>query len=421
MGLYVNTNIAAMNAYRNLSSSNDAMTQSLQRLSSGYRINSAADDAAGLAISEGLQSQVGGLTQAVQNTQDATSVVQTAEGALNETTSILQRMRDLSVQASNSGSLNSTATASIQKEIVQLKQEIDRIANTTTFNGTNLLNGSFAGNFQVGANAGQTINVTIGTAMNSTGLGVAGVDVTALGAYASASAAASGAVVASAATTSAAGKLYFQSASGAGNDLAAGSGTSAYTHLTGTITFAGKSLDLSSVDYSSVAASTVATAASGALSVLNAAAAAVWGTAASAAFSASGTTGLNFTAFAATGYTATTGFATTANAGDIANATPTFSGGSGASNAITAIDAAITQVSSVRADLGAKQNRFEHTINNLNTTIENTTASESRIKDTDMASEMTKFTQNQVLVQAGTAMLAQANQSTQSILKLLQG
>src|SRR5689334_14993368 len=164
MGLSVNTNIAAMNAYRNLSATNDSMSQSLQRLSSGYRINSAADDAAGLAISEGLQSQVGGLTQAVRNTQDATSVVQTAEGALNETTSILQRMRDLSVQASNSGSLNSTATASIQKEIVQLKQEIDRIAGTTTFNGTKLLDGNFSKAFQVGANAGQTITVAVGSA-----------------------------------------------------------------------------------------------------------------------------------------------------------------------------------------------------------------------------------------------------------------
>ena len=118
----------------------------------------------------------------MRNTQDGTSVVQTAEGALNESTSILQRMRDLSVQASNSGSLNTTATASIQKEIGQLKQELDRISNTTTFNGTKLLDGTFNGTFQVGANAGQTINVTVGTAMGSTGLGVGGVDVTAVGA-----------------------------------------------------------------------------------------------------------------------------------------------------------------------------------------------------------------------------------------------
>src|SRR4051812_13930832 len=167
MGMSVNTNTAAMNAYRNLSVTNNQMSKSLERLSSGFRINRAADDAAGLAISEGLRSQIGGLTQAVRNTQDGTSVVQTAEGALNETTSILQRMRDLSVQASNSGSLNSAATASIQKEIVQLKQELNRISSTTTFNGTKLLDGKFASNFQVGANAGETINVTIGTSMGS--------------------------------------------------------------------------------------------------------------------------------------------------------------------------------------------------------------------------------------------------------------
>ena len=175
MGLSVNTNIAAMNAYRNLSTTNSAMSKSLERLSSGFRINRAADDAAGLAISEGLRSQIGGLTQAVRNTQDGTSVVQTAEGALSESTSILQRMRDLSVQASNSGSLNATATSSIQKEMGQLKQELDRISNTTTFNGTNLLDGTYNKAFQVGANAGQTINVAIGSAghgMDSTGLGV---------------------------------------------------------------------------------------------------------------------------------------------------------------------------------------------------------------------------------------------------------
>src|SRR4051812_22899852 len=157
------------------------MNKSLERLSSGYRINKAADDAAGLAISEGLRSQIGGLTQAVRNTQDGTSVVQTAEGALSESTSILQRMRDLSVQASNSGSLNTTATGAIQKEIGQLKQELDRISNTTTFNGTKLLDGSFNKAFQVGANAGETISVGIGSVgkgMDSTGLGVQAVDVT---------------------------------------------------------------------------------------------------------------------------------------------------------------------------------------------------------------------------------------------------
>src|SRR5687768_2786005 len=160
------------------------MSKSLEKLSSGFRINRAADDAAGLAISEGLRSQIGGLKVAVRNTQDGISVVQTAEGALTETHSILQRMRDLSVQAGNSGGLNDDAKGNIQSEIVQLKSELDRIANTTTFNGKKLLDGSFTSTFQVGANAGETIAVNIGTAMGSVGLGVDGVDVSAAGAYA---------------------------------------------------------------------------------------------------------------------------------------------------------------------------------------------------------------------------------------------
>ena len=432
MGLYVNTNIAAMNAYNNLSRTNDALNRSLQRLSSGYRINSAADDAAGLAISEGLQSQIGGLTQAVQNTQDATSVVQTAEGALNESTSILQRMRDLSVQASNSGSLNSTATASIQKEVVQLKQELDRIATTTTFNGTKLLDGNFAGSFQVGANAGQTITVSIGSTnhgMDSTGLGVSAVDVTSKGAYAASGASGTaGTGYVTAASSGAASTLVF-TASGS-DGFGASASQSTYQALTGTVTFAGKTLDLSSVDYSNVAGLSGSAAASQAVTDLNTAAQATWGSAAAGAFASGGsgaTSKVTFTGFAQTGYTGAAGVATPAAGSgpvtqqDLANATVSFAQGSGASAAITAIDTAITQVSSVRADLGAKQNRFQHTINNLSTTIQNTTASESRIKDTDMASEMTKFTQAQVLTQAGTAMLSQANQSTQSILKLLQG
>ena len=183
MGLVVNTNIAALNSYRNLSVTDGQMNKSLEKLSSGFRINRAADDAAGLAISEGLRSQIGGLKVAVRNTQDGISVVQTAEGALTETHSILQRMRDLSVQASNAGGLNDDAKGNIQSEIGQLKSELDRIANTTTFNGKKLLDGSFTANFQVGANSGETIGVSVGTAMGSTGLGVTGVDVTATGAY----------------------------------------------------------------------------------------------------------------------------------------------------------------------------------------------------------------------------------------------
>src|SRR3712207_4537708 len=235
MGMSVNTNIAAMNAYRNLSVTNDAMSKSLERLSSGYRINKASDDAAGLAISEGLRSQIGGMTQAVRNTQDGTSVVQTAEGALSTTTSILQRMRDLSVQASSTGSLNDDAKSSIQKEMSQLKSELTRIADTTTFNGTKLLDGNYKGTFQVGANAGETISVNVGKAASAKGLGVDGVDVTAQGKYTAASAAAAGKVnVSTAASTSASAVLTFTSTTGSNFSGASGDATD-FEGLTGQI------------------------------------------------------------------------------------------------------------------------------------------------------------------------------------------
>src|SRR5919199_1112115 len=248
VGLRVNNNIAALNAYRNLSVTDGQMSKSLEKLSSGYRINRAADDAAGLAISEGLKSQIGGLTVAVRNTQDGISVVQTAEGALTETHSILQRMRDLSVQASNSGSTNTNALQNIQSEIGQLKSELDRISGTTNFNGQNLLDGSYNKTFQVGANAGQTISVSIGApgkGMDSTGLGVAGVDVTKVGTYGS-----SAVTVATAAAdaTAAVLKITHQGS----DDFGSASGTVAsFKNLTGTISFGGKTFDLGSVDYTS--------------------------------------------------------------------------------------------------------------------------------------------------------------------------
>jgi flagellin len=294
MGLRINNNIAAFNAYRNLSVTDGMMAKSLEKLSSGYRINRAADDAAGLAISEGLRSQIGGLKVAVRNAQDGISVVQTAEGALSETQNILQRMRDLAVQAANDGSQNTTAQAAADTEYQQLNAELDRIANTTSFNGKNLLAGSYAGIFQVdsGTGTGSTITIDVttatGGALDSTKVTITGLD-------------------------------------SAG--LALGPTATSPTDLT------------------------------------------------------------------------TTGNATVA---------------------IGALDTALKDVSTVRATLGAYQNRFEHTINNLNVAVENLTASESRIRDVDMASEMVNFTKNQILTQAGTAMLAQANQAPQSVLKLLQ-
>jgi flagellin len=283
MGLRINQNIAAMNSYRNLSVTDGQMAKSLEKLSSGFRINRAADDAAGLSISEGLRSQVGGLKVAVRNAQDGVSVVQTAEGALTETHAILQRMRDLAVQAANGGAQDTDAQAASYTEYTQLAQELDRISDTTQFGSQKLLDGAYKGTFQVGHLDGQTISVDLSTtALDSSGLGV----------------------------------------------------------------------DTTTVKWTGGADST-------------------------------------------------------------ANATA-------ASTAITAIDTAIKTVSTTRANLGAVQNRFEHTINNLNVAVENLSASESRIRDTDMAAEMMQFTRAQILSQAGTAMLAQANQAPQGVLRLLQ-
>lgn len=282
MGLQINQNVAALNAYRNLSVTDGQLSKSLERLSSGLRINRAADDAAGLAISEKLRGQVKGLNQAVANAQNGISLIQTAEGALNESHSILQRMRELAVQSANDTN-TSADRAQIQKEVDQLASELTRISDTTEFNTKKLLDGSFTGaQFQIGANADQTLSVSIG-AMDAANLGVGTLD---------------------------------------------------------------------------------------------------------------GVTGV------------TTGLDVSTDAGT-------------ASTAITTIQTAIDSVSSQRSTLGAVQNRLDHTINNLNVAAENLTASESRIRDTDMAKEMTSFTRAQILSQAGTAMLAQANQVPQNVLRLL--
>jgi len=269
----INTNIAAYNAFRNLNMTNDNLSKSLEKLSSGYRINRAADDAAGLVISQSLRAQVSGLNVAVRNAQDGVSVVQTAEGSLNEVAAMLNRMRDLAVQASNTGSTDATAAAAAQSEIDALTAEITRVSQQTSFGTNTLLDGAFVKVFQIGANAGQYLTVSLGTSLNASALGVSAL-----------------------------------------------------------------------------------------------------------------------------------GVASTASA----------------SAAITAIDAAIATVSTTRASLGAFQNRFQSVINGLQVSVENLSASESRIRDTDMASEMVNFTKQQILMQAGTAMLAQANQIPQTVLKLLQ-
>ncbi|MEX5720726.1 flagellin N-terminal helical domain-containing protein [Geodermatophilus maliterrae] len=393
MGLRVNTNIAALNSYRNLSATDTQMGKSLEKLSSGLRINRAADDAAGLAISEGLRSQIGGLKVAVRNTQDGISVVQTAEGALTETHSILQRMRDLAVQASSDGGLNADAKSAIQSEMGQLKSELNRIADTTQFNGNKLLDGTYTGkSFQVGANQGETITVGVSTAMNITGLGVAGVSVTA----GTALSATTDEPVIGDTTAAGAGSITIGTAQLDTLDE--------LKNLNGTITIGDKSLDLATVKLTGATADAQR---ADLVTKLNT----FFG-----AGTAAGTTAASN--LVVTGAAAASASETAQQAADRA---VVFSASTGADGAITAIENAIKTVSTVRADLGAVQNRFEHTINNLNVAVENLSASESRVRDTDMAQEMVSFTRSQILSQAGTAMLAQANQSSQGVLQLLRG
>lgn len=271
MGMFINTNVGAINANRNLSFNNTQMSKTMEKLSSGYRINRAADDAAGLAISEKMIYQINGLNQAQRNAQDGISLLQTAEGDLTEVHSMLQRMNTLANQASN-GTYQDEDRSNLQQEVDQLVSEINRITGNSNFNGVKLLDGSQTSvTFQIGVTANEQLEVQL-SSMKAGDLSISGL---------------------------------------------------------------------------SIATASEATA------------------------------------------------------------------------ALSTIKAAIETVSTRRADLGAYQNRLEHTINSLGVTSENLSAANSRIKDADMATEMTAFTKNQILVQAGTAMLAQANSAPQAVLKLL--
>jgi flagellin len=346
------------------------MSKSLEKLSSGFRINRAADDAAGLAISEGLRSQVGGLKTAVRNAQDGVSVVQTAEGALTEVHSVLQRMRDLSVQAANDSN-NGAARTSIADEVESLRSELGRISQSTNFNGKKLLDGN-AGtmNFQVGADgsADSTIAVDLGSVN--------------IAAVASTLSAGGGSSYAVATPTLVAGNLAFTAGSSSATVAMGAAGT--YD----TVQEVADKLNSDSGFGASFSASVDK---DNKLVVR----------------SKSGTAMTN------------TSPGTGAAAGAAVTGGLLFGTAADAKAAITAIDAQIQSVSSSRGKLGSYQNRLEHTINNVNVAIENLSSSESRIRDTDMAQEMMSYTRSQILTQAGTAMLAQANQSQQGVLSLL--
>jgi flagellin len=377
----INQNISALNAYRNLTVTNNSLTKSMEKLSSGLRINRAADDAAGLAISEKMRGQIRGLNQAVRNAQDGISLIQTAEGALNETHSILQRMRELAVQ-----SANDTNTAAdrweIQKEINQLSEELTRIANTTEFNTKNLLGGNFEGTFQIGANKDQNITLQIG-GMTSSHLG------TVVSGYAAAVNPVDSVLTGASNITPASGKAILGGAYDVSLETGSASGNIKITVVIKNT--AGSSVTLTG---SAGVASGILTAKNGSYSIdFTWSGTAVAGTSAKLYIVGRDENGNN------------QGISVITQAD--------------ANRAITIINNAIEAVSAERSKLGAYQNRLEHTIANLGTAAENLTAAESRIRDLDMAQEMMAFTRNQILSQAGTAMLAQANAQPQTVLQLL--
>ncbi|GKT24209.1 flagellin [Acidovorax sp. SUPP3334] len=409
MASTINTNIASLNAQRNLGMSAASLTTTMQRLSSGLRVNSAKDDAAGLAIAERMNTQVKGLAVASRNANDGISLAQTAEGALGKVGDMLQRMRELAVQASNA--TNSKADrAALQSEVKQLTDEIDRVSKQTSFNGQKILDGSFAGAlFQVGANSGD--NVTLGALADTRASGLSSIM------YSSTSTAI--AIDASDASISA-----FGSAIPAGG-LTIQIGTASAIDL-GSIKAAGSGIERLGQVISAINNKTADT-----------------GVTAFLTKNDDGSYGLEFASSKLTNavppvpetvaFGGTTGF-TVADTGftppTLANATGTGQKGIDSVNvgtqseawvALKKIDSAIDQVNSARADLGALQSRFENAIANIDIQGENMAAARGRIVDADFAKETANLSRTQILQQAGTAMVAQANQLPQQVLKLLQG
>ncbi len=468
----INTNIMSLNAQRNLSSSQGSLATSMQRLSSGLRINSAKDDAAGLAISERMNAQVRGLNVAARNANDGISLSQTAEGALGQIGNNLQRIRELAVQSRNATNSASDRSA-LDAEVQQLKDEIQRVANQTSFNGLNILDGSFTAQaFQVGANQGQTISVdeiananidSLGswTSASVTGTAVAGaltageltIDGIAVGAAARDAKEQAAAINA----------IYDQTGVSATATSTTGALGAFTTTAGGTYSLSVEGVNLATNVAAGFTAGNLDTAISAAADTLAAAGVTYTGTAAAGTLTFSRADGANIDIVETWGAGVTAGgFADQANdptAGNSATNTYygtlsltsfnensfTIAGGTdagltngvatvttttgfesenvltaeNADKMIVAMDAALTAVNSARAELGALQNRFESVISNLNTTSENLSASRGRIVDADFAKETANLSRAQILQQAGTAMVAQANQLPQGVLSLL--
>lgn len=400
MGMVVQHNMTAANANRMLGVTTSAQAKSSEKLSSGYRINRAGDDAAGLKISEKMRSQIRGLDKASDNAQDGISLIQTAEGALSESHSILQRMNELAVQGANDTNETIDRDA-INEELDALTSELDRIASTTQFNKQNLLDGSFQSkNLQVGANSDQKISITIGE-MNSKALGLhtiagtttqtqSGKKVTGFtfGQY-------STKVDSTKAWALQKGDAIkaLKSAVDKAADL------TAYVKQVDTNSGSVYYIDANNKHYSTASAAMKAD-----VSALK------------------GKISKELKGNNAANYADTV--AVNADKNTVGQAVtltdPSVKDYASANATIDAVQKAINQVSSQRSALGALQNRLEHTVSNLDNVSENTSSAESRIRDTDMASEMVTYSKNNILAQAGQSMLAQANQSTQGVLSLLQ-
>jgi len=376
----INTNVASLNAQRNLNASQSSLSTSLQRLSSGLRINSAKDDAAGLAISERMTSQIRGLDQASRNANDGISLAQTAEGALVEVSNNLQRIRELAVQSRNATN-SQTDRDALNTEAQQLMSEINRVAGQTNFNGVKLLDGSFTNqSFQVGANAGETVDIASIVNANASNLGTySRAEVTG--------------VAATTFTAISAGDLTIN-----GTSVGAVAAATSASERAGGIRDAVNSVSDTTGVYAINETATTVTLVSASGNIVTAFAGASADTA---------TTGLTA---GTTTATSSTGFASL----DLSSV-------AGADTAMQSMDAALSAVNTARASLGAYQNRFTSVVASLATQSENLSASRSRIQDADFAKETAALTRGQILQQAGTAMLSQANSAPQSVMSLLRG
>ena len=399
----INTNTISLNAQRNLSSNSASLATTIQRLSSGLRINSARDDAAGLAISERFTTQIRGLNVAVRNANDGVSLAQTAEGALGEVGTNLQRIRELAVQSANATNSQSDRDA-LNAEVNQLVDEIDRVAKQAEFNGTKLLDGSFLGQlFQVGANAGQAIAINKTADAQAASLGGATFD-SLTGTSVATGTATTATTITGISVTDSLGKTVAVDdvkveIGDTGADVTAkiAAAINAKIGETGFLAEVNKTTN-TTINFSSVRESVNASGAFAGYSV---------------AYGTQGTTsGITLGTAPTANSTAPSGNPVYLDKLDISSV-------KGAGQALAIIDKALTTVNGARADLGAVQNRFQSVVANLTTSSENLTASRSRIRDADYAKETAELTRTQILQRAGTAMLAQANQLPSSVLALL--